>query len=374
MAMAMTQKQRFLTAVRGEQPDVVPVAPLIHCRFAHKMLGRTDWKAVYEVHRMLGSCHHRGPVGVGWHCEMPDGYTTEGELVSEEGPRRVNRNVMRTPLGELTCRIMSGFAPDDPIISQPIEHYVKEKADWEIFRDFHQKRVEGFKGYATDTAEEAYDLMGEDGMPSIGIGCALSIIGTARGMEGMLYDLVDYPDLMESVRQVVFAGLEKSFEAFLETRSEVSWYDICWVTGAHMGPEMFRKWCLPEVERVVEIVHSKPGKYIGLYTLGRIGKLMPMLVDSGVDFIETFEPNEGDMSLGEAKRLYGDRVCLMGNFDCNVLARGTVEQARTETRRCLEEAMEGGGYVLVTADEVPANAKLENLKAMVETVEEHGRY
>jgi len=36
--------------------------------------------------------------------------------------------------------------------------------------------------------------------------------------------------------------------------------------------------------------------------------------------------------------------------------------------------MEGGGYVLATADEVPADAKMDNLKAMVETVEKHGRY
>jgi len=36
--------------------------------------------------------------------------------------------------------------------------------------------------------------------------------------------------------------------------------------------------------------------------------------------------------------------------------------------------MSSGGYVLVTGDEVPANAKLENLKAIVETVEKYGRY
>jgi uroporphyrinogen-III decarboxylase len=36
--------------------------------------------------------------------------------------------------------------------------------------------------------------------------------------------------------------------------------------------------------------------------------------------------------------------------------------------------MDGGGYVMVTGDEVPADAKLDNLKAMVEVVEEEGRY
>ncbi|MFQ6098921.1 MAG: hypothetical protein ACE5O2_14420, partial [Armatimonadota bacterium] len=63
----MTLRQRFLAAVRREEPDVVPVAPLIHCRYAHKVLGRTDWRAVFEVHKMLGSIAFRGPQGVGCH-------------------------------------------------------------------------------------------------------------------------------------------------------------------------------------------------------------------------------------------------------------------------------------------------------------------
>ena len=64
----------------------------------------------------------------------------------------------------------------------------------------------------------------------------------------------------------------------------------------------------------------------------------------------------------------------MGNFDCVVLARGTVADARREAERCLREGMPGGGYVLVTGDEVPADTRMDNLKAMVETVEKHGRY
>jgi uroporphyrinogen-III decarboxylase len=64
----------------------------------------------------------------------------------------------------------------------------------------------------------------------------------------------------------------------------------------------------------------------------------------------------------------------MGNFDCLVLAYGSMDDARREALRCLREGMESGGYVMVTGDEVPADAKLDNLKAMVETVHEQGRY
>ena len=124
----------------------------------------------------------------------------------------------------------------------------------------------------------------------------------------------------------------------------------------------------------MEIVRQHPGKYHGLYTLGKIRHLLPMLVDTGVHWVSTFEPNQGDLTLAEAKRLYGDHIAIFGNFDCLVLAFGTVDDTRREARRCLEEAMAGGGYVMVTGDEVPADAKLDNLKAMVETVQEHGRY
>lgn len=50
------------------------------------------------------------------------------------------------------------------------------------------------------------------------------------------------------------------------------------------------------------------------------------------------------------------------------------EIAIAEARRCLDAAMAGGGYVMSTSDEVPADASLDNIKAVVEYVAEHGRY
>ena len=99
-----------------------------------------------------------------------------------------------------------------------------------------------------------------------------------------------------------------------------------------------------------------------------------MLADAGVRFVGSFEPNEGDISIADAKRLYGNRLCVMGNFNCLVLSFGTVEDARKEAMRCLREGMGDGGYIMVSADEVPADTKMDNLKAWVETVHEHGRY
>jgi uroporphyrinogen decarboxylase len=217
-------------------------------------------------------------------------------------------------------------------------------------------------------------MMGEEGMPSVGLGPAYTSLASRRGMEGIMLDLYDYPDLMEELFEVERQIMEKHVEAYVASPSEVAWLDICWATGSNLGPKMFERWALPDVVRSMEKVRGVPGKYLGLYTLGKIRDLLPMFVDAGVHFVETFEPNQGDITLAEAKKLYGDKFCIMGNFDCVILAFGTVEDARKEARRCLNEGMEGGGYIMVTGDEVPADAKIENLRAMVETVEEFGRY
>ena len=379
----MTKKERFLAAVRGETPDVVPVAPLIHQRFAHKVLGRHGLEAVFEVHQMIGSVHHRGPLGVGVRSSLPDGYgetTREIEpFTSFEGKLRADGRVtsewiIRTPKRTMVGRQVSGMIPHDPLVAKTTDYPIKTPEDWRAYLDMRQHWLANAGEPVVDGVEQAVKMMGEEGMPSVGLGPAYTALASRRGMADFMLDLYDYPDLMEELFEVERQIMEKQVEAFVASLSEVAWLDICWATGSQLGPNMFERWALPDVVRAMEKVRGIPGKCLGLYTLGKIRDLLPMFAGAGVHFVETFEPNEGDITLAEAKKLYGDKFCIMGNFDCVILAFGTVEDARKETLRCLNEGMEGGGYIMVTGDEVPADAKIENLRAMVETVEEFGRY
>ena len=82
----MNKKERFLTAIRNEVPDMVPVAPLIHNRFAYKLLGRKGWKAVFEVHKMVGSIWFRGPLSIKFDVKWPSGWGEKFQLIEgEEG-------------------------------------------------------------------------------------------------------------------------------------------------------------------------------------------------------------------------------------------------------------------------------------------------
>ncbi len=371
----MTKKQRFLAAVRGEVPDVVPVSPLIHWRFANKVLGRWDWKAVFEVHQMIGSVHHRGPIGVSVHSSLPDGCGSEQREIKRSPDGRVESEwIIRTPKRTLRGKIERGLIPHEPLVGKAVEYPVKSAEYWRAYLELRQAWLENITGPAVEHFDEVVKTMGEEGVPSVALGPAHSALGGVRGMAEFIMDLHDYPDLMDELFEVERQITDKCIDAFLAAPTEVAWLDICWATGSNLGPERFKRWAQPDVERAMDRVRGVPNKYLGLYTLGRIRHLLPMFADAGVDFVETFEPNEGDITLAEAKKLYGKKMCLMGNFDCTILSFGTVEEARQETRRCLREGMADGGYVLVTGDEVPADTKMDSLKARVETVEEHGRY
>lgn len=370
----MTQKERFLTALRRETPDVVPVSPLIHCRYAHKRLGRSDWRAVFECNKEIGACHFRGPIGIGYASDPVEGYEHTDEVLVDDPPRRVTRTTMHTPFGDLTSTHDVGSIPHDPLVGKTTEYYVKEPEHWKIFIDLWEKQRETARPHTSETVEAVVEEMGEEGVPSVALGAAFTMVAGQRGYQGFMYDLYDCPDLLRRAHQLACDLYENQIKSFVMSSAEVGFYDICWATGMNLGPRLFDEWQAEELARMCGLVREVPGKFISFYTLGKMREIMPTMMNARPHMIATFEPNQGDLSLRDAKELYGDKICVMGNFDCVILARGTLEEARAEAKRCLDEAMEGGGYIMCTADEVPADTQFDNLKAMVEVAEEHGRY
>ena len=369
----MTKKQAFMAALKGETPDVVPVAPLIHHRYANKVLGRGDWRAAFEVHQMLGSTFYRGPLGIDvWHPPLL-GYERWSEVLVSEGTHKVIRNHMKTPVGSLTSVYDTGLIPEDPLVGKQVEPWVKEPKDWAVMIRKWNEEGDAAQIDRSPDVKEACELFGEDGVPSVGIVSAYSMLAGVRGMEGLLIDLCEEQDLVREAMKAAWCRTDKAIDSFIASPSDVMYYDIAWATGSEMGPEKFAKWTTEEMHMACDKVRAA-GKYIAFYTVGSMRKLMDCIVDAGPHLIGAFEPNQGDLTLAEAKKKYGKRVALMGNFDCVTLAFGTLEDARKEAKRCLDEAKEGGGYIMGSADEVPTDAKFENLKAMVEIAQEYGRY
>jgi len=355
--------------MRGEVPDKVPVAPLVHDRFACRLLGRTGWKAVYEVHKMIGSIWFRGPLGIGFDIKWPSGYGTDFRLITEDGTRKTYERIIETPIGGLSSKIIYGMAPSDPALHRTTEHFIKTERDYEIYSDYLEEWLKWAKPNISEVVE-AHDTIGDDGVPNVGIGCSFSHLCEMRGPEKLLVDLHRRPEVVRDVLGLLQEVKVEEVKAFIGSPSEVLYYDVWGSYG--ISPMHFREFILPDIKEITELVRGAH-KFVGFYMVGKIRAQLPIAMEARPHFIEPFEL-QSDITLREAKKMYGRDICVMGNFDPVILAFGSSDEAKREGLRCLDEGMDEGGYVMTTADEVPANAKLENLKTMVKAAEMHGRY
>jgi hypothetical protein len=74
-----------------------------------------------------------------------------------------------------------------------------------------------------------------------------------------------------------------------------------------------------------------------------------------------------------AKAVLGKDYCIQGNVPSSLLVTGEPAVVKDYCRKLIEACAPGGGYILAPGAH-PENPRLENLKAMVEAVNEYGYY
>jgi uroporphyrinogen decarboxylase len=74
------------------------------------------------------------------------------------------------------------------------------------------------------------------------------------------------------------------------------------------------------------------------------------------------------------KREYGDRICLLGNVDLNILGMGTREDVEQEVRDLIRDVGPGGGYIVTSGNTLAGYLQPENVLALARAVHEYGRY
>jgi uroporphyrinogen decarboxylase len=86
-------------------------------------------------------------------------------------------------------------------------------------------------------------------------------------------------------------------------------------------------------------------------------------------------PPMGDCDLAEIKHLYGDKIVLKGNLHTtNVMLRGTVDTVVSASRKAIDDAADGGRFILSTGDQCGRDTPDDNLFAMIDTARTYGRY
>ena len=83
----------------------------------------------------------------------------------------------------------------------------------------------------------------------------------------------------------------------------------------------------------------------------------------------------GDCDLAELKRCFGHKIVLKGNLHTtSVMLHGAVGDVIAASRKAIDDASRGGGFILSTGDQCGRDTPDDNIRAMVETARTYGRY
>jgi uroporphyrinogen-III decarboxylase len=152
------------------------------------------------------------------------------------------------------------------------------------------------------------------------------------------------------------------FDVFISTD------DMAFKSAPFFSPQVFRELVRPRFQRV--------GAQITLpWVIHSDGNLMPFLEDLVSLGIAGLHPLEkGAMDIREVKRSHGDRICLLGNVDLNLLGLGTPEDVDREVRGLIRDVGPGGGYIVTSGNSLAGYLKPDNVLALSQAVQQRGRY
>jgi uroporphyrinogen decarboxylase len=132
--------------------------------------------------------------------------------------------------------------------------------------------------------------------------------------------------------------------------------------GPFISPDRFEKLVYPKLKRDFAMAH-RHGLDVFLHQCGDNRPLMDMIVEAGVDIIQSIQPEE---HIEELKAKYGKRVTLMGGVSFKSLILGTPEDVKKETFRALDQCAHDGGFILASQHSLPHGLKPQNYLAMLE--------
>lgn len=148
--------------------------------------------------------------------------------------------------------------------------------------------------------------------------------------------------------------------------------DYCFNVNPFYNREMFGEYVQPYLAQILSY-YRENGYYSIKHTDGNVMPILDLIVDCHPDAVHSLDP-QGGVDLAEAKRLYGDRVCLIGNVNCGLMQTGTEEELTADVRRALRQGMPGYGYIFSTSNCAYTGLDLERYELIHKIWKEEGIY
>ena len=384
--MPLTSRERVLTAINHEQPDRVPLVMGVSNATGIKM---RPYKGVKKI---LG-------------IQAPDNYIYDWpELgtaeIDEETMRRLHSDVRgvldlepaairesnreRDPHSDCIDSWGSGQTEVGPDDWFPGVHPIPEARTLEDLDSYQGWPDMNDPSRVAHVRESARRLAEENQYAILATPWLLFPFERAfamQGMEAFLMNMVGNPDFARALMERIAVYCKQLMGPFLEELGDN--VDIIKI-GDDLGtqdslmisPKMYRNILKPIHADFISFIKERTKAKVMFHSDGDIQPLIDDFIEIGVDILNPIQTSAGSMSdLPALKKRFGNNIVFCGGIDSqNILPFGSPEDVRQEVRRVIDILGPGGGCMISSVHTVMNDIPPENVLAMVDAVQEFGRY
>jgi uroporphyrinogen decarboxylase len=191
------------------------------------------------------------------------------------------------------------------------------------------------------------------------------------GMENYFIKMYTHPDVVHAVtKHLVDFYLEASRRFFEATGDLTDAFffgnDFGTQQDLLISPGNFQQFVFPYFKQLTDLGH-RMGKQVILHSCGAIAKVIPNLIELGVDVLHPLQAKAAGMEAKELAKFKG-QVTFMGGIDTqDLLVNGTPEQVKADVQR-VKEILSPRLIISPSHEALLPNIPPQNIQAMAEAV------
>jgi len=348
----MRRKERFLTAVRRQEPDRVPLFDFLFQQPIYEaLIGRRPeaYNARDAVDCALALDHDAVAIIFGSYSGFQPVYLAENTYKDEWGTTYQK--------GEAAWPI-----------DAPIGYPLRTRADLKHYRP-PDPTLPG----RTAEIETACNLPNDDLALTSAVNGPFTTAWLLMGFEAMSFALHDDPAFLTDVFRISVDFSKEAARLCVQAGCDCVWVadDLGDSRREFFKPDLFRKYVFPFIAELVEYIDGLHVPVL-LHSCGRIWSYLDDLAQTPIAAVNPLQRTAG-MDLRSFKERYGKRFCIIGNIDSSrTLPFGTPADVATEVREAIDIAAPGGGYVLASDHSLHDGIPVENIVEMFRVGRDYG--
>ncbi len=194
------------------------------------------------------------------------------------------------------------------------------------------------------------------------------------GMENYFVKMYTDPDVVEAVTErVTDFYLRINERLFTQAKGKIDMFFFGNDFGSQrdllISPECFNRFVMPSFVKFTQQAH-RHGMKVLLHSCGSIARVIPQLIDAGVDALHPIQAKAAGMDAVTLSKQYNGKIVFVGGVDTQeLLPFGTPQQVRDEVHRLRD--LFGPNYVVSPSHEsILPGVSHDNILAMAEAAAE----